>query len=200
VLQLLCSPASSLTSPLLVASLLRVRTLARFCLLHSLRAHVGTWLCLFWNAVTVIVVWGQTGDGGTDPIWCIVWLLMGVPGSWWVWYRPLYEGAKGNSSRRYLIFFCGFFVHIAFSVIIGLGTPSMGAGGLMVCIKEFAKSYPLSGVFAAIDVVLFLTNALVSVYLIKIARDAWRTGGGSEALDKDRAKMKMAGRAGMAAV
>lgn len=152
------------------------------------------WVSLVWNIVTVATVWGETGDGGTDPIWAVIWLLLGVPGSWTVWYMPVFQAAMNNSSRKYLLFFCGFFMHLAFTVVIGLGTPSMGAGGLLVMIKEYAKSYPVSGTFALIDTILFGINLLASLYLLKVGRDAWRTGGGSEALERDRKAMSLAGK------
>lgn len=85
---------------------------------------IGTWVALAWNVVTVCTMWGETGDGGTDPIWSVVIVLLGCPGAWWVWYRPLYEGARDSSSRRYLLFFCGFIMHLICCLILGIGVPS----------------------------------------------------------------------------
>lgn len=159
-----------------------------------------TWTCLVWNVVTCCTEWGETGDGGTDPIWSVVWVLLGCPGAWHVWYKPVYDAAKGGASRKYLLFFCGFGMHLLFMLYLGIGTPSSGAGGLLVMIKEYAKGYPITGTFSLIDTALFGLNFLLSVYLLKKAHSAWKTGGGSEALAKDRAKLKLASKAGLAAV
>jgi len=159
-----------------------------------------TWPCLVWNFITCLTVWGETGDGGTDPVWSGVWMVMGIPGSWVFWYKPLYDAAKNNSSRRYLVFFIGFLIHIAFCIVIGLGTPDMGSGGLLVMIKEYAKSFPVSGTFALVDTCMYGVNILMSLYLLKVARDAWRSGGGKESLERDKAAMRMAARGAAVAV
>ena len=150
--------------------------------------------------MTCLVIFFEAGDNGTDPIWAAVWAILGVPGAWSFWYSNVYGAAKAGSSRKYLYYFVGFGMHLLFCLIIGIGTPSMGAGGLLFMIKYFANGYAASGVFALIDTCVLGLNFFISLYLLKVARDAWRTGGGSEDLARDRAKLKMASKAGMAAI
>ena len=157
-----------------------------------------TWLSLLWNMITVITVWGET-DSDQGTILCVFFFIVGVPGSWG-WYQRVYKAARNSSSRQYLFFFVAFFFHCGMMLLIGLGTPTMGAGGLFVMLKAYGGGYPVSGTFALIVTALFLLNFTFSLYLYKLARDAWRSGGGSEALEKDRAKLKLAGKAGLATV
>ncbi len=85
-------------------------------------------------------------------------------------------------------------------LVTGLGVPSSGAGGLLVMLKAFSGGHRLSGVFALIDTALLLLNFFFSFYLLKQSRDAWQTGGGSQQLQRDRAALKIAGKAGLGSV
>jgi len=158
-----------------------------------------TFLGLVWNVVTVMVYWGEA-DSDQGTVLCWFYMFIGIPGSWTMWYMRFYKGARSSSSRQYLFGFVGFALHLGITLLLGLGVPSMGAGGLLVMLQAFAKGFNVSGIFALVDTVLLLLNFVVSLYLLKITRDAWRTGGGSEALKQDRAKLKLAGKAGLAAV
>lgn len=78
--------------------------------------------------MTVITIWGQSGDGSGEFIWSGIYFLLGVPGSWVVWYRPLYYGCKKKNNRKFLLFFLGEFLHIVLAILIAIGVPSMGTG------------------------------------------------------------------------
>lgn len=158
-----------------------------------------TWIGLFWNLVTVLTYWGEA-DSDQGILWAALYFVVGVPGSWWVWYRQVYFGAARARGRKYVFFFVGFFLHMLISIAIGVGIPTIGCGGLLVMLAAFSKSYTASGIFALIITVMFGINILISIYLFKKARDAWRSGGGKEELEKDRKKMKLAAKAGSAAV
>jgi len=163
----------------------------------------GTWwltfIGLIWNVITVMVYWGES-DTDQGTIWCWIFMAVGIWGSWNMWYHRFYKGARSSSSRQYLFGMVGFGFHLGVMLLLGLGVPGIGGGGLLVMLKAFAGGYNVSGIFSLITTGLFGINFFFSVYLFKLVRDAWRTGGGSEALKKDRAKLKMASKAGMAAV
>lgn len=158
-----------------------------------------TWIGLLWNFVTVLTYWGESSnDNGI--LWAALFLVVGIPGSWILWYSQVYQGAAKARGRKYVFFFIGFFFHVIISAAIGVGIPSIGCGGLLVMLSAFAHSYTASGIFALIITVMFGLNILISLYLFKKARDAWRAGGGKDELEKDKKRMKLAAKAGSAAV
>ncbi|MED6154942.1 hypothetical protein PIB30_001083 [Stylosanthes scabra] len=57
-----------------------------------------TWLgiiaCLTWNLVAVTVAWIYGGDL-SNWFLAIIYLISGVPGSFVMWYRPLYRACRG---------------------------------------------------------------------------------------------------------
>jgi len=44
----------------------------------------------------------------------LVYLITGVPGAFYLWYKRLYSAAKNDSAMNYLWFFLIYLVHVAF--------------------------------------------------------------------------------------
>ncbi|QHN95519.1 Secretory carrier-associated membrane protein [Arachis hypogaea] len=63
-----------------------------------------TWLgvitCLIWNLVAVSVAWAY---GGAMSNWflAVIYLISGVPGSFTLWYRPLYRASRTDSALKF---------------------------------------------------------------------------------------------------
>jgi len=98
------------------------------------------WVCLAWNALCVLSVWLTNTDsgsgtflfsnppcalcsccpaqtsaaysnaGGMQTVWACVYLVMGIPGAWNLWYSRIYEGTRDDSTRKWLMFFINFVV------------------------------------------------------------------------------------------
>lgn len=51
----------------------------------------------------------------------MVYLLCGIPLSWWLWYKRLYNGAKADSTLGFLGFFLWFALHCAFCIWAAIG-------------------------------------------------------------------------------
>lgn len=154
-----------------------------------------TWFGLLWNFVTVITIWGQSGDGSGEFIWSGIYFLLGVPGSWVIWYRPLYYGCKKKNNRKFLLFFLGEFLHIVLAILIAIGVPSMGTGGFLWMAKMFSGGYTVAGIFSLVLSICWVINFFLSIWIIKRGRDEWKAGGGSKDLERDMAAAKVAAKA-----
>jgi len=141
-----------------------------------------TWLCLFWNWLTMLVIWGQDGGDGTDTasMWSTAYLACGIIGSWKLWYRSIYYALSTGSGARWVFFFINFLAHTGFGIVMALGIPSTAGGGIMVMLKEYSNSYDLSGMFALISMCLWMLNVAVCVYLLKKAHLVWKHSGAPE--------------------
>jgi len=146
------------------------------------------WFCLVWNWLTMIVVWGTPGasdSGGSEAMWASVYVLLGIPGSWRFWYRSVYYAVRDKKRRKWYFFFVNFAIHLAFSVVMALGVPSMGAGGLFVLIKMLANSKTACAILSFMTVLFYGVESLLSLYLIKVAHAVWKGAGGSVAMQRD---------------
>jgi hypothetical protein len=58
--------------------------------------YIVAWMCIFWNWLTMLIGWGSSIDdiSGSDALWASIYLLIGVPGSWKLWYRSLYYAIR----------------------------------------------------------------------------------------------------------
>ncbi|XVE51271.1 hypothetical protein DITRI_Ditri02bG0026600 [Diplodiscus trichospermus] len=63
---------------------------------------LGLVLCLFWNIIAVSI--GSIKEAGVG-IWflAVIYFLLGVPGAYILWYRPLYRACGGFLSALYFM-------------------------------------------------------------------------------------------------
>lgn len=149
-------------------------------------AVIFAWLCIFWNWLTMLIGWGSSIDdiGGSDALWSSIYLLIGIPGSWKLWYRSLYYAIRDNATGKWVVFFVSFMMHIGFAVVMGLGVPDCAAAGFFVMTKLFVHKQSLLGIFALVNLCLWGLSALTSFYLLKTAHSLWKKGGGERNLKK----------------
>jgi len=138
------------------------------------------WLCLLFNFVTNLFGIGLSCNTSfIDIIYNVVY-LMGVPGSWYLWYQPTYDSGKvaTYSPLSYARFYCGFFCHLTWAVLMLSGVIP-GGGGIITFISALGSC---SYVYAIVDFIctaLWGINILVSFWLLKLAYAKYRAGGGS---------------------
>jgi len=76
-------------------------------------------LLLNWMLVMLVVFTPTTVSypekpGNGAALWSSIYLLLGVPGSWNLWYRSLYNGAKSSTSSKWMFFFVNYAAHTGF--------------------------------------------------------------------------------------
>ncbi|XP_064946017.1 secretory carrier-associated membrane protein 2-like isoform X2 [Musa acuminata AAA Group] len=55
---------------------------------------LGLTACLFWNVIAVTTAWIK-GEGVKIWFLAIIYFISGVPGAYFLWYRPLYRAMRG---------------------------------------------------------------------------------------------------------
>lgn len=54
------------------------------------------WLGFLVNLIALIVIWAEENEYGNSVLWAIGYLVIGIPGSWLLWYRSAFHAAKGG--------------------------------------------------------------------------------------------------------
>jgi hypothetical protein len=140
-----------------------------------------SWVCLFWNWLTILTVWGQarSSDAANSALWSTIYMAFGIPGSWKLWYRSVYYCCRDGAGIRWAFFFLNFLMHVVFGVLMAIGIPKIGSGGLFIMIDMFANTHDIAGFFALVDAGIWTINVLVSFYLLRKSYQVWKVGGGS---------------------
>jgi len=125
-------------------------------------------------------VWGQEkgSDSANSALWATIYMCFGIPGAWKLWYRSVYFCCRDGAGIRWAFFFLNFAMHVCFSILMCIGVPAIGSGGLFIMIDMFANSYRIAGLFALVDAIIWVLNTFFSAYLLKISYQVWKFGGG----------------------
>ncbi|KAG6472215.1 hypothetical protein ZIOFF_069674 [Zingiber officinale] len=113
---------------------------------------LGLTLCLTWNVISTLTAWLK-GEGIKIWFLAIIYLVSGVPGAYWLWYRPLYRAMRIDSALSFGWFFIFYLIHLAFCIYSAVAPPFPFKG----------KS--LTGFLPAMDVIG--GNAIVGVKYIR---------------------------------
>jgi len=164
-------------------------------------AVLWCWVCILWNWVTIMVIW--VGDYSTtassDALWSSI-FFVGIPASWKVWYRPIYDGVRESKAGRWIIFFLFFLCHMVFAALMALGVPNCAASGLFYMIKMFGGSHSAAGIMCLITLIIWALSFLSGLYLMKAAHGTWKRMGGEEEMQKEIARRAIEGGAVTAAL
>ncbi|XP_024995327.1 secretory carrier-associated membrane protein 1-like [Cynara cardunculus var. scolymus] len=133
----------------------------------------GTWLglmlCLVWNLIAVTAAWFQ-GQDATIWLLAVIYLITGVPGAYFLWYRPLYKAMRTDSALKFSFFFLTYICHIAFCAFATLAPPMIFEGkslaGIMPAFDILTWNATLGG-FYFIGFGLFALETAISIWVIQ---------------------------------
>jgi len=154
------------------------------------------WLALLlnWMLVMFVVFSPANGSYADKPgsgaaLWSSIYLLLGVPGSWNLWYRSIYNGAKLGTSSKWMFFFVNYAAHTAFCIVMAIGPSpsSVAGGGLFFVIEMITESNHEATIFAVITLILWAINGALGVFLLRHAHSHWKTDGHQDQLKRDMA-------------
>lgn len=155
-----------------------------------------TWLALLLNWMLIMYVVFAPAEGpSTDKpgsgsaLWSSIYLLLGVPGSWNLWYKSVYNGAKNGTSSKWMFFFVNYAIHTAFCLVMALGPSpsSVAGGGLFFVVEMITESNHSATIFAVITMILWTLNGGMGIFLLRHAHSHWKTDGHQDALKRDMA-------------
>ncbi|GJM95784.1 hypothetical protein PR202_ga12562 [Eleusine coracana subsp. coracana] len=118
-------------------------------------------------------------------IWflAIIYFVLGCPGAYYLWYRPLYRAMRNESALRFGWFFLFYLVHIAFCVYAAVSPSILFVGksltGIFPAISIIGNSV-IVGILYFVGFALFCLESLISMWVIQRVYLYFR-GSGKEA-------------------
>ncbi|XP_057455466.1 secretory carrier-associated membrane protein 1-like [Lotus japonicus] len=132
-----------------------------------------TWLgfiiCLVWNIVAVTMAWIK-GEGTSIWFLAIIYFIAGAPGSYVIWYRPLYRAMRTDSALKFGWFFLCYIWHVAFCIFAAVAPPIIFKGksltGILPALEVLTYNV-LVGVFYLIGFGFFTIESLLSIWVMQ---------------------------------
>ncbi|KAL4312882.1 hypothetical protein GQ457_01G019540 [Hibiscus cannabinus] len=149
---------------------------------------LGLALCLFWNVISVSAA---SLKGAGIGIWflAVIYLIIGVPGAYFLWYRPLYRACRKDSAFRFGWFFMFYMIHICFCIFAAVAPPIFYQGlsfpGVLSALYVMSRNGYV-GIFYFVGFGLFCAETLLSIWVIQRVYRYFR-GTGKAAEAKSRA-------------
>eukprot|EP00470_Lotharella_oceanica_P001574 CAMPEP_0170176482 /NCGR_PEP_ID=MMETSP0040_2-20121228/9356_1 /TAXON_ID=641309 /ORGANISM="Lotharella oceanica, Strain CCMP622" /LENGTH=314 /DNA_ID=CAMNT_0010418825 /DNA_START=69 /DNA_END=1013 /DNA_ORIENTATION=+ len=138
-----------------------------------------TFAALLINWIAMLGIWFSGDQSGPSyTLWGTMYLL-GIPGAWKMWYRPIYFAYRDKATLSYFCFLMSFAAHCFFSVVMALGLPNCAAGGLMTMVQQFAVGNPKAGFMTFLSMLAWIGVAGLSILNIKKVQNEW----GKEGVD-----------------
>mmetsp|Transcript_1631 Transcript_1631/g.3691 ORF Transcript_1631/g.3691 Transcript_1631/m.3691 type:complete len:153 (+) Transcript_1631:349-807(+) len=124
-----------------------------------------------------------------------IYMLTGIPGAYYLWFRRLYNACKNDSALMFAWFFLIYTAHILFNIYAAIapaglfGTATFSLAGIMsmsAAFEEGSNGAALGGIYV-VGFILFLVEVLLSVYVIRVVYQAFRGSGHTMADVKSQA-------------
>eukprot|EP00246_Nothoceros_aenigmaticus_P007334 TRINITY_DN21054_c0_g1_i1.p1 TRINITY_DN21054_c0_g1~~TRINITY_DN21054_c0_g1_i1.p1 ORF type:complete len:304 (-),score=40.63 TRINITY_DN21054_c0_g1_i1:680-1591(-) len=160
---------------------------------------LGIMLALFWNFIALSAAWID-GAGVSVGAWflALIYILAGVPGSYILWYRPLYRAMRTESALKFGWFFLFYLIHIAFCIYAAIAPPIVFKGRSLTGVfptVDLLSHHTVVGIFYVVGVILFSLEAVLSLYVLKQVYSYFR--GSGKAAEMKRTAAQNAIRAAM---
>ncbi|KAJ3151487.1 Secretory carrier-associated membrane protein 5 [Geranomyces variabilis] len=118
-----------------------------------------------------LLVTNASSGGVTFGISLLI-LLVGTPVSFVFWYRPLYNGVKGDSSSSFFFFWFNYGAHLCVAALLAVGIP----GGVILTLAQFKNNLP-SAIICMISSALLIFEVFYGSWQIKSASVYFRSRG-----------------------
>ncbi|XP_042040230.1 secretory carrier-associated membrane protein 1-like [Salvia splendens] len=130
---------------------------------------LGIIICLLWNVVAITLAWAN-GGGPSILFLAIIYFLAGVPGSYVLWYRPLYHAMRTDSALKFGWFLLTYSLHIGFCAFSCVAPPIIFEGNSLTGILpaiDLLTANALVGIFYFVGFGLFCIETLISIWVIQ---------------------------------
>ncbi|KAK9058000.1 hypothetical protein SSX86_022840 [Deinandra increscens subsp. villosa] len=130
---------------------------------------LGVPISLFWNLITSIAIF-VSDAAGIYIFFSIIYFLLGPPGAFYFWYRPLYRAFRKNNGMHFGCFFFNYAYHIVFFALATIGPRIAFQGlhfaGILNALKLMGK-HPALGIMSFIGFGLFLIELVLSIWVMQ---------------------------------
>jgi len=131
--------------------------------------------CVIFNAVVMLVLNNHHQSVQDIDIYIplsILYVVVGIPLSWYIWYRRIFKSVALQSRVRFMIFNMNFVAHIIFVVIMTLGFSNVDAGGLITMIKLYADNQSDLGTLTLVSTCFWFLDLMGTFLCYKRSFDA----------------------------
>ncbi|BFG27687.1 secretory carrier-associated membrane protein 3-like [Prunus yedoensis var. nudiflora] len=151
---------------------------------------LGIVLCLFWNIIAVTTAWIK-GEGVKIWFLAVIYFIAGAPGSYVLWYRPLYRVFRSESALKYGWFFMFYLLHIGFCIFAAVAPPLIFKGksltGILAAV-DVVGNHALVGIFYFIGFGMFCLESLLSIWVIQQVYMYFRGSGKAAEMRREGAR------------
>eukprot|EP01114_Cavostelium_apophysatum_P001731 TRINITY_DN1150_c0_g1_i1.p1 TRINITY_DN1150_c0_g1~~TRINITY_DN1150_c0_g1_i1.p1 ORF type:complete len:291 (+),score=35.89 TRINITY_DN1150_c0_g1_i1:53-925(+) len=154
------------------------------------RAYFGWWMhsiCLLWNFIAMCAALAIKEANWGDFFISLAALILGTPVSFWV-YWLFYSAVRKGSGANYTIWFCSFFLEIAFEILCAVGIPSTGAAGFILMVNAFKKPNVPIGILNAVSAAFWIGVVVYNIIIFNSGRRDYREVGGNKAAAREFGK------------
>lgn len=152
---------------------------------------LGIVICLIWNLVAVTAAWVKISDGVKIWLLAIIYALAGIPGSYVLWYKPLYRAMRTESALRFGWFFLFYLLHLGFTILAAVAPPIIFKGkslaGILAAIDIFSIS-TIVGILYLVGFACFCLEALLSLWVLQQVYMYFRGSGKAAEMKRDVTK------------
>eukprot|EP00245_Coleochaete_scutata_P001497 TRINITY_DN11839_c0_g1_i1.p1 TRINITY_DN11839_c0_g1~~TRINITY_DN11839_c0_g1_i1.p1 ORF type:complete len:312 (+),score=52.02 TRINITY_DN11839_c0_g1_i1:185-1120(+) len=169
----------------------------RTMMVFAFYSWLGIMLCLLWNFISVITAWvtrtkGVEGSDGLEVFFMsLIYFVAGVPLSYWLWYKRLYNAFRKDRALTFAWFFLMYLIHLAFCIFAAVSPPflfkSRSLTGLIAVLQIFSDGKTIAGIFYATGFCLWTVECLISLYVLKNVYFYFRGSGKAAELKRDAA-------------
>ncbi|KAL8259419.1 hypothetical protein R6Q59_027372 [Mikania micrantha] len=130
---------------------------------------LGVPITLFWNLITSIAIF-VSDAAGAFIFFSVIYFLLGPPGAFYFWYRPLYRAFKKNNGMHFGCFFFNYAYHIVFFAFATIGPRIFFSGlhfaGILNALKLMGK-HPMLGIMSFIGFGFFAIELVLSLWVMQ---------------------------------
>jgi len=146
-----------------------------------------TWISLFWNFCCILATWVQGADDNADmrTVFAAIYVVMGIPGSWNMWYQTVYDAAKYDSSRRWVYFFFNYFLHNCYVIIMLIGVPQTASGGVIYMFELLTHGWHTLATLCVFLVIFWSVCLGSSIYVMRKSYRMWKSQGGKDKAERE---------------
>ncbi|CAN1854271.1 Secretory carrier-associated membrane protein 3 [Linum perenne] len=152
--------------------------------------NAGLTLCLLWNIIAVTTAWIKH-EGVKIWFLAIIYFISGVPGGYFLWYRPLYRAFRTDSALKFGWFFFFYLIHIGFCIVAAVAPPIFFKGksltGVLAAIDVIGDSL-LVGIFYFVGFGLFCVEIILSIWVLQQVYMYFRGSGKAAEVSRDAAR------------
>ncbi|KAI3502197.1 hypothetical protein L1887_30229 [Cichorium endivia] len=154
---------------------------------------LGIMLCLVWNLVAVTTAWFK-GEGVTIWLCAVIYIILGIPGSYCLWYRPLYRATRSDSAVKFSFFLLTYSFHILFCAFSTLAPPMIIEGksitGILPALAYLTGNATLAGLYF-IGFGLFFLETVISIWVMQQVYSYFRGSGKAAEMKREATRSTM---------